>query len=384
MAKKNLASLMSGIMGDSKPVVSETSSEEQHCLPVSEVTDEMKKFLLFCLVMLSWIPSFAQSYVDTMRIEAIHFIDNLPADLQGNQNKAIKTAISGDLTALNNVRNSRNTKPYIPSGVNAIDLCEKYRLFTPKEPGKSSSRLLIYLHGGGWCFGSINSCTAFCSELVKTSGMSVLAVEYPLAPEHPYPAPLNACVDALSYAYGHAEEMGIDPERISIGGDSAGGNLALATAIKMIYTQEQIDRIGLMADLPKIRSLVLFYPVVKVWNDNSESWETFKKGYGLDGEIMETFNDAYLGEADCQFPLISPFNAAHGHLAQLPPTLLINADHDILRDQGKEMFDKMKEAGVEVQREVLPGTTHLFITVLGQPTAFREAVKLATNFLLNE
>lgn len=344
----------------------------------------MKKILLFFILMSSWIASFAQSCNDMMRIEAIRFIDNMPLGLQDNQNAAIEAAISGDLTALNEVRNSRNRKPDIPSGVNAKDLSEKYRLFTPDEPGESSRRLLIYLHGGGWCFGSMNSCTAFCAELVKTSGISVLAVEYPLAPEHPYPAPLNACVDALSYAHSHADEIGIDPEWISIGGDSAGGNLALSTALWMIYTQEQIERMGLTVELPQIHSLVLFYPVVKAWNDNSESWKTFKKGYGLDGEIMETFTNAYVGEADRELPLISPFNTAQTHLAQLPPTLLINADHDILRDQGKEMFDKMKMAGAKVQREVLSGTTHLFITVPGQPTAFRRSVESATNFLLAE
>ena len=334
------------------------------------------------LLIMSWATSLAQSYSDTMRIEAIRFIDNMPVDLQDKQNDAIKAAISGDLTALENVRNSRNRKPDIPSGVNVIDISKNYRLFTSNDPGESSRRLLIYLHGGGWCFGSINSCTAFCTELVKTSGISVLAVDYPLSPEHPYPAALNACVEALSYAHSHAEEIGINPAYISIGGDSAGGNLALATAIYMIYTQEQIERMGLTVDLPKIHSLVLFYPVVKVWNDNSESWKTFSKGYGLDGEIMETFNKAYVGEADSQLPLISPFNTAYSHLAQLPPILLINADRDILRDQGKEMFDKIIEAGVKVQREVLPGTTHLFITVPGQPTAFTQSVRLATDFIL--
>ena len=344
----------------------------------------MKKFLLLYILMSSCITSFAQSYSDTIRIEALRFIENLPAALQDNQNAAIQTAISGDFTALNEVRNSRNRKPDIPSGVIAKDINEKYRLFTPEEPGEYSRRLLIYLHGGGWCFGSINSCTAFCAELVKTSGISVLAVEYPLAPEHPYPASLNACVDALSYAYRHSDEIGIDPKWISIGGDSAGGNLALSTALRMIYTQEQTDRMDVTADLPKIHSLVLFYPVVKVWNDNSESWKTFNIGYGLDGEIMETFNEAYVGEADCRLPLISPFNAAEAHLAQLPPSIIINADHDILRDQGKEMFDKMKAAGVKVKREILSGTTHLFITVPGQPTAFRHAVKSAKDFLLEE
>lgn len=341
----------------------------------------IKKFLTLALLIMNCTQSFGQSEADKMRSEAISFIKSMPAGLQDIQNNAIKAALGGDATDLNEVRKSRNKASKILTGITARDLHGIYRLYTPDEQCDTLRPLMIYLHGGGWCFGSINSCSAFCLELVKCSGISVLAVEYPLAPEHTYPAPLNACVDALTYVYEHAAELGIDTDRISIGGDSAGGNLALSTAIRMIYTREQLDRMGLTADLPKIHSLVLFYPVVKAWNDNSESWEAFKTGYGLDGEIMETFNDAYVGEADRQLPLISPFNAAHTHLAQLPPTLLINADHDILRDQGREMFDKMKDAGVEVRREVFPGTTHLFITVPGQPTAFRKAVELTTGFL---
>lgn len=192
------------------------------------------------------------------------------------------------------VRTSRNKKPDLPIEVNAIDLNENYRLYTSKAQVDSTRSLLIYLHGGGWCFGSNNSCATFCAELVKESGIAVLAVEYPLAPEHPYPASLNACVEALLYAYEHASDWGVDANRISVGGDSAGGNLALTTAIRMIYTQEQVNRTGLNANLPKIHSLILFYPVVKVWNDGSESWELFKNAYGLDGELMTTFNMAYL------------------------------------------------------------------------------------------
>lgn len=328
-----------------------------------------------------WSLSFSQSYIDSMKADAMHFIESIPTNMQDKQNDAIKAAIAGDLTALNEVRNSRNKKPNLPSEVNAIDLSENYRLYTPEKKDNQTRPLLIYLHGGGWCFGSNNSCATFCAELVKESGIAVLAVDYPLAPEHPYPAPLNACVEALMYAYNHAIDLGIDLGRISIGGDSAGGNLALSTALRMIYTQEQINGMGITAGLPKIHSLVLFYPVVKVWNDGSESWECFKKGYGLDGEIMETFNKAYLNGENSQLPLISPFNAATKHLAQLPPILLINADRDILRDQGAEIYDKMTEAGVDIQRIVFPGTTHLFITVPGQPTAFRRAVRLTTDFL---
>lgn len=337
----------------------------------------MMKILTICFLAISSGIAAAQTNPDIMASEATRFIESMPADLQEKQNEAIKAAMTGNSTALNEVRMSRNKTPDLPPEVDIADLSERYRLFTPAESGDTKRPLLIYLHGGGWCFGSINSCSTFCAELVTESGAAVLAVDYPLAPEHPYPAPLNACVDAVVYAKTHADELGIDPDRISIGGDSAGGNLALATTLKLISGREE----GSTADSPSIRSLVLFYPVVKAWNDGSDSWESYQKGYGLDGEIMETFNMAYANETDPRHPLISPFNAEPELLAQLPPILLINAERDILRDQGIEFYSKLKETGVDIQQTVLPGSTHLFITVPGQHAAFRSAVALSSEFL---
>ncbi len=336
------------------------------------------------LLAFALIPAYMAIEAQSMESEAIEFISGMPSDLQVKQENAVRAAINGDCAALDAVRNSRNSPSELPEGVASTDIDGKYRLYSPETMSAASAPLLIYLHGGGWCFGSINSCSRFCSSLVRNSGIKVLAVEYPLAPEHPYPAALNSCVEALNFAFENASELGIDPEAVSIGGDSAGGNLALATALWLIYAKEQLNGNPEQSQLPDIKSLVLFYPVVKAWNDGSESWQNYGLGYGLDSMIMNTFNEAYIGENAPELPLISPYCASIGHLSQMPPTLIINADHDILRDQGKEMYERLTEAGVTARREVFPGTTHLFITVPGQPTAFDKSVKLTGEFLSKE
>ncbi len=330
-------------------------------------------------MMVLTLSSYIMSNAQSMATEAEVFISGLPPGLQDKQEQAVRAAINGDFSPLNEVRNARNIPSALPAGISSEDIDGKYRLYVPD--GATCMSLLIYLHGGGWCFGSINSCSRFCSSLAKEAGIAVLAVEYPLAPEHPYPAALNSCIEALTYVVDNAAELGVDPNAISIGGDSAGGNLALATALRMIYTEEQLKDTPYIDSLPKIKSLVLFYPVVKAWNDGSESWSKYESSYGLDGKIMETFNEAYIDGNDPQLPLISPYNAAPAHLSKLPPTLIVNADHDILKDQGEAMYERLREAGVKVKREVLPGTTHLFITVAGQPTAFDKSVALTKEFL---
>lgn len=317
----------------------------------------------------------------SMESEAESFLSSVPADLQSRQELAVRKAMEGDTAPLDSVRNSRNAAAELPDGVKAVDIDGLYRLYTPAAGSDRPLPVLVYLHGGGWCFGSINSCSRFCAEFVRESGMAVLAVEYPLAPEHPYPSALNACVDAVAYVSDNARELGLDAGAISVGGDSSGGNLALATALRLVYSEAIVAGRDADAVLPRLKSLVLFYPVVKAWNDGSDSWKQYGKGYGLDSGIMEAFNAAYIGDNDPCMPLISPYCAAEEHLAQLPPALIINASDDILCDQGREMQELLAKAGADVRREVFPGASHLFITVAGQPTAFRRAVEAAASFI---
>ncbi len=205
----------------------------------------------------------AQSSV-MMEKETCAFLQSLPAGLQKTQADAVRRAINGDCTALISVRNSRNTKPESKSEVVTKDIGGCYRLYRPAGFDTIPLPVLIYLHGGGWCFGSINSCAHFCAELSYRAKIAVLAVEYPLAPEHAYPAALNACTEAVAFAFEHAGEYGFFPDRISIGGDSSGGNLALATALNLILAKDSHScRMDSGTMCSSLCSLVLFYPVTK-------------------------------------------------------------------------------------------------------------------------
>ena len=199
-------------------------------LGICRTTFYVSKMVMCAVLVVFSLRGRAQSSV-MMEKETCAFLQSLPAGLQKTQADAVRRAINGDCTALISVRNSRNTNPESKSGVVTKDIGGCYRLYRSAGFDTIPLPVLIYLHGGGWCFGSINSCAHFCAELSYRAKIAVLAVEYPLAPEHAYPAALNACTEAVAFAFEHAGEYGFLPDRISIGGDSSGGNLALATAL---------------------------------------------------------------------------------------------------------------------------------------------------------
>lgn len=309
-----------------------------------------------------------QSKIDgeTMRCQADSFLRAMPSDLQHRQTLAILKAIDGDNSDLESVRNARNSAPSISDNVNKQMLASGLWLYEPKEENDSPLPLLIYLHGGGWTIGSPNSCGRFCNAMAASGKMKVIAVDYRLAPEHPFPAGLEDCTDAVKYAVSHATELGIDPERISVGGDSSGGNLAIATAL-----EEECSGM--------VESLLLFYPVTKAYDDNSESWQSFGKGYGLDAEIMDAFNSAYTVNADPENLRISVGLCDAKKLGNLPRTLLIAAGRDILRDQGIEFAERV--GSDRLTRVEFSEAVHLFITVPGQNKAFSTAVNMSTDFI---
>lgn len=303
-----------------------------------------------------------------MRIQADKFLRNMPSDLQHKQTLAILRAIDGDNKGLTAVRNARNAPPKYSDHVETKMITPIMRLYEPKGSQDQHLPVLLYLHGGGWTFGSINSCGRFCDALAASGKMRVIALDYRLAPEHPYPEGLDDCVSAVNYIIDHAAELHIDANHITIGGDSSGGNLALATALSETCRG-------------KIESLLLFYPVTKAFDDGSESWKQYGKGFGLDAEIMEAFNRAYTINADNRCSAISVGLCSDEELNMLPRTLLIAAERDILRDQGLNLAERM--CG-KIQRIEYKGAVHLFITVPGQDTAFDRAVKDAIGFICNK
>lgn len=169
----------------------------------------------------------------------------------------------------------------------------------------------------------------------------------------------------MAYARDNAALLGIDASRISAGGDSSGGNLALAVALS--------DECR-----GALESIVLFYPVTKAFADGSESWRKYGSGYGLDADLMEAFNRAYLGGTDSENHAVSVGLCSGEQLRRLPRTLLVAAGRDILRDQGCELAEK---SGGRIERVEFPDAVHLFITVPGQDEAFRKAVDLTYEFI---
>lgn len=252
----------------------------------------------------------------TMLVEQDSFLARMKPGLQHMQMLAVRAAMRGDDTALERTRESRNQPPVLPQGVEAVyvrpDLC----LFMPFKPSARKRPLLLYLHGGGWCFGSINSCARFCAALALEGDCCVAALNYRLAPAHRFPAPLHDCQQALAYLKQHAAQWGCDSSLVSVGGDSAGGNLALATAMTV----------------PGVCKVIPIYPVTKLYTVPSASWRQYATGYGNDAELLEAFNEAYAGR-EARNPLASVGLASDSALQALPPVLIISAGHDILFDQ---------------------------------------------------
>lgn len=320
----------------------------------------LPRFTILVSLLFIGLIALADGYV----AEADTFLLRMPRDLQTVQAEAIRKAIEGDNSDLTAIRESRNIPSKLPEGVEAIDVGAGLRLFRAKasDVEESDTPLLVYFHGGGWAFGSINSCSAYCAAMAR-NGVAVLAVDYRLAPEHPYPRGLEDCVSAVKMALDSVKTWGCSG--VSVGGDSSGGNLALATALSMPEGA--------------LRSLVLFYPVTMAYEDNSESWAKYGCGYGLDSDLMTVFNRAYTNEVHDM--LVSPAEAPDSVLAKLPPTMIVSAERDILCDQGRELACRLSDIGVDVSYNLFPGAVHLFITVAGQSKAFNDAVKLSSDFI---
>ncbi|KOV80547.1 alpha/beta hydrolase [Nocardia sp. NRRL S-836] len=237
------------------------------------------------------------------------------------------------------------------------------RLYTPHglAPG---SALLIFYHGGGWVTGSLESHDNLCRFLAREAGVRVLAADYRLAPEYPFPAAADDAAEVLRYAVTKAADLGIDPRRIALGGDSAGGNLAAVTAH------------GAEVDLA---FLLLLYPGVDA-SVRRRSRELFGNGFFLTDEKMDWFLDQYsAGGRDRHDPRLSIMLAED--LSGLPPTYIATAGYDPLRDEGEAFAERLAAEGVPVVLRRHEGLFHGFANVLGVGGIFREAVSEAVGAL---
>lgn len=223
------------------------------------------------------------------------------------------------------------------------------RLYTPEaDAGPEGLPVLVFLHGGGWIFGDIETHDALCRLLAHQAACLVVSVDYRLAPEHKFPAALDDSLAALDWVAAHAAEVGGDATRIALGGDSAGGNLAAAAC------QVLRDRSG-----PNIVFQLLIYPAVDFTAD-MVSPRSHGAGYGLSDAAIGWMRECYLNDPfDAIDPRASPAMAKD--LSGLPPAFIQTAEFDPLHDEGKAYADALRAAGGTAIHINYPGMIHGFM-----------------------
>ena len=231
----------------------------------------------------------------------------------------------------------------------------KLRLY--KGINNNDLPLILFFHGGGWVIGDLDSHDTFCQMVCESSACSLVAVDYRLAPEHPYPAAADDCLAATDWVVEHLNELGPSNGKIVLAGDSAGGNLATATCLEL---EPQVRQ--------HVVGEVLIYPATDHYKRNFPSFTEKAKGHRLTSKMMIWFWDVYLGTANPDqqagyFAQAMPLQAAN--LASLPATLLITAEHDPLRDEGEAYAEKLRQAGVDIQFRNFLGVDHGFVCSLG-------------------
>jgi acetyl esterase len=232
------------------------------------------------------------------------------------------------------------------------------RIYRPE--GDAPKPTIVYYHGGGWVIGSIESHDGTCRGLADAVDALVVSVDYRLAPEHPFPAPVEDAFAALEWVAEHASELGGDPARIAVAGDSAGGNLSAVTAI-----------LARDAGGPELCFQLLVYPVTDHGCDRPSMTEN-AEGYFLTAQAMDWFFHHYLGDsAHGADPRVSPLRASD--LSGLPPAFVITAEYDPLRDQGMAYAEALAAAGVPVEAQVYEGMFHGFFAM----TAMIDGAKVA-------
>ena len=210
---------------------------------------------------------------------------------------------------------------------------------------------LVYFHGGGWTIGDLDTHDSLCRELASGARCAVFSVEYRLAPESPFPAAVDDCIAATEFVVGNSRSLNIDPARIAVGGDSAGGNLA---AVVALHARD--------AGGPPLCFQLLIYPATDQ-NLETDSLQRNGQGYMLTRPLMEVFRGNYVRPTDYADWRASPA-LAKSH-AGLPPAFVLTAGFDPLLDEGKQYVELLAHAGVEVSYRDYPDMIHGFILMGG-------------------
>lgn len=227
------------------------------------------------------------------------------------------------------------------------------RIYTPRDPAGDALPVLIYFHGGGFVIGSRDSHDAPCRRLALAGDCIVVSVDYRMAPEFPFPQPVEDCWAATTWIAENAATFGGRADCLAIGGDSAGGNLAAVMCLKAARNGG-----------PAFRHQMLIYPATDLAR-GFPSHDELADGYRLTRPLIDWFMDHYFSgeEQDRSHELASPLNA--DTLAGQPPALVVSAGYDPLKDEDAAYYEKLKADGVAARHEHYPGMIHGFISMGG-------------------
>ena len=218
------------------------------------------------------------------------------------------------------------------------------RIYRPTR-SRGPHPVVVVLHGSGWVIGNLDLVDEPARVLARDTGYVVMAVNYQKAPEHRFPIPLQDCLTAVRWVHSHAAELDVDPGRLAVVGDSAGGNLAAATTAELAGTDVTVAAQGLL------------YPALDRGMTTS-SYADYARGFGLDAADMAWFWNHYADEGEGTEPRVSPLRA--NNFAHLPPTFVATAGHDVLRDEAEAYAGALRDAGVDVEAKRYPGMIHGF------------------------
>jgi acetyl esterase len=228
------------------------------------------------------------------------------------------------------------------------------RMYRPEGPTDDGFQppVVVFFHGGAWIIGSIESHDNLCRRLALSSGAVVISLDYRMAPEHPYPAGLDDCCSTIRWVHENATELHVDADRIAVAGDSAGGNLAAAAALRLR------DEEGIRPALQ-----LLMYPALDS-SVTSESWRELGHGYRLLIEHQHWYYAQYVPErTERSAPYVSPGLA--DNLFGLPPAFIQTAEYDPLRDEGEQFAGRLSSSGVPATAKRYPGVIHGFMRFHG-------------------
>ncbi len=236
------------------------------------------------------------------------------------------------------------------------------RIYAPRAlAGRRDAPALVYFHGGGFVLGSIASHENVCAEIADRVPCVVVSVDYRLAPEAKFPLGLDDSVAAFRWVHAHAAELGVDPARIAVGGDSAGGNVAAVVCHDL-----------LKAGGPMPRFQLLIYPATDL-SCSAASHKLFARGFLLEASTIRFYIDQYIRTpADIDDPRASPLKSAS--FAGLPPAMVITAGFDPLRDEGRAYADALAAAGVEVTYRNDAGMVHGYFAMCGAVDVAKDAM----------